>query len=191
MGIRLRPRLIAAVTGMMVCTMAYTIAWANPAGVIAYACRDGQGLVLLAYDPAPGRGYGAFGGGQKDNETIPQIAAREFREETRCTFDVPDAHALAEMHMVKSGIFHTYVAEVPYVPPLEFGQHPCDAPAERSGWQWFDLGDLLNALSGESATPELVPVGGESAVTLWDLSATAMRRAVEDGVLHHRLCEQD
>lgn len=159
-------------------------AMASPAGVIPYACVDGSALVLMAYDPAPGRlGYGAFGGGKENNESIAETAAREFHEETRCTFSGPAATDLELLPNSNSDGFYSWVAEVPYISALFIGQHACDAAVERAGWQWFELDELLTALKTESDRPVLYAQGGVLKVEIWDKAAQSLRQAVLDDLL--------
>jgi len=157
---------------------------ANPAGVIPYACVNGQTLILLAYDPAPGRsGYAAFGGGQEAGESIAETAAREFREETRCAFDHPDSTDLEALSHSNSEGYYTYVAEVEFMSALQIEQHSCHARLERAGWQWFSLERLLEALQSGLARPKLFAIGDVLQVTLWNRAADSMRQAVDDKVL--------
>jgi 8-oxo-dGTP pyrophosphatase MutT (NUDIX family) len=166
-------------------------AMANPAGVIPYACVNGQTLILLAYDPAPGRsGYAAFGGTQEAAESIAETAAREFQEETRCAFDHPDSTDLEFLSHSNSEGYYTYVAEVEYKPALQIEQHSCDARIERAGWQWFELEKLLEALRSDFARPKLFAMGDVLQVTLWNRAADSMRQAMNDNLLvANRLCQ--
>jgi 8-oxo-dGTP pyrophosphatase MutT (NUDIX family) len=170
--------------GITFVALASTQAMANPAGVIPYACVNGQTWVLLAYDPAPGRsGYAAFGGTQEAGESIAETAAREFQEETRCVFDHPDSTDLEPLPHSKSNGYVTYVAEVEYKSALQIEQHSCDAQLERAGWQWFDLENLLEALRTDLARPKLFARGDILQVTLWDKAADSMRQSMKDNLL--------
>jgi 8-oxo-dGTP pyrophosphatase MutT (NUDIX family) len=158
--------------------------WANPAGVIPYACFGGKTLVLLAFDPAPGRqGYGAFGGRSEPGEAIFDTAARELREETRCAFDSPQASELKDLPVSRTGEFYSYVAQVEYTSALSIEQHICGSSIERFGWQWFELESLLAALRTKAIEPMVQVYATDLRVKLWDEGVKSMRQAVSDGFL--------
>ena len=163
---------------------------AAPAGVIPYSCITGEPYVLLAFDPAPGRrGYGAFGGSKRFGETVAETAAREFREETRCVFEKPDANDLAATTPSLSHGYYSFVAEVPYVSPMEIVDHPCEARMERFDWQWIRLSDLMVALDKPEARPKVLVSLIHEYVKLWDKSAESLRDARKDGLLNpEKLC---
>jgi 8-oxo-dGTP pyrophosphatase MutT (NUDIX family) len=167
-----------------------TLLYASPAGVIPYACLDGEAHVLLAFDPQSSRlGYGAFGGGSRGDETVAETAAREMREETRCAFDRPTAEALEASTPSHSAGFYSYVAQVPYIPREDIPKSPCEARVERYDWQWVLLADLLPALDGEVDRPEVPLSPMHQTINLWQGAAESLRQAKRDGILYEGLCD--
>ena len=161
-----------------------SVATASPAGVIAYACIEDGPYVLLAFDPNSKRlGYGAFGGGRQGDESIAETAAREFYEETRCVFDTPRARDLAATRPSERDGYYSFVAEVPFISPLEIPQHPCGARQERSGWLWVRYTDLIKALETDDSRPRVRASLDLKYITLWEGGASALRAAVRDGLL--------
>jgi len=153
------------------------------AGVIPYACVNGQALILLAFDPYPGRkGWGAFGGGPGWGETISETAAREFHEETNCAFAPLD---LTGKSYSVSNKYYTYFAQVTYQPGFRIAAHQGRCrDVERNSWLWVQHTDLVSAL--EQGSDEVrVPAGfGEfDRVPLWHGAKRSLVQALKDRVL--------
>lgn len=166
-------------------------ALASPAGVIPYACVDGDPNVLMAFDPVTTRlGYATFGGAREGDESLAQTAAREFHEETRCAFDVPTAQQLEELQPSESHGYYSYVVEIPFISHLEIPNHPCAARIERTDWQWVRLSDLEQGLESGARRPEVLVSLMHKYITLWAKSAQSLRQARADGMLEgDRLCK--
>lgn len=165
----------------------------DAAGIVAYTRIQGSTYVLLAEHVDSNRGWGAFGGNRKGEETGAATASREFREETRCVYEGPSAEELAGNPSVVVGKFLSYVAEVPYVPAQVFESNPappdCRGPDfdERGPWIWIPLADLVWTLENPDSTAgyrlpdRFVPDGCKA--KLWDASATVLKKALAEGYL--------
>jgi 8-oxo-dGTP pyrophosphatase MutT (NUDIX family) len=163
------------------------------AGIVAYTKIQGRTYVLLADHLDSNRGWGSFGGNREAAEAIEETALREFREETRCTYDSLLTIDLSGMPTIDYRIFVSYVVELPYVPAQVFANRPaaadCQGPGfdERGPWVWVPLEEIIRCLEAgeETASYELdgslVPAG--TSTTLWLNSAVLLRQAVEDGLL--------
>lgn len=158
---------------------------AGPAGIAAFACRDGTALHLLAFDPVPGReGWAHLGGRAEAGESTAQTAVREFREESNCAFGdaIPEVGALAGPSV--AGGFSTYVARVPFVAAATIARARDCAHVERARWVWVAHERLIAALHSPGAGPSVeVAEGPVSSVHLWPVSARALRKAVDERVL--------
>lgn len=158
---------------------------AGPAGVAAFACRDGAALHLLAFDPVPGReGWAHLGGRAEAGESAAETAVREFREESNCAFGAPASLAttLAGPSVVNG--FSTYVMQVPFIVPEVIAQDRGCAHVERAHWVWVAHGKLMEALHSPDASPVVdVAEGPLRTVHLWPVSARALRQAINDQVL--------
>lgn len=153
-----------------------------PAGVIPYACQNGEALVLLAYDNGKDRnGWAAFGGQPNQGETIAETAAREFHEETACVFPVPTAKDLETLETSAIGTFHTYVYEVPFVDSAKIEASRCGTPGERKDWVWFKLTDLIEALDNRANVKDRFTP--EKTYPLWFVGRVSLQEAVDDGLL--------
>jgi len=168
-------------------------AFSGSAGVVPYACIEDGAYVLLAFDPKPNRrAYAPFSGGDKKGETVAQTAAREFYEETRCVFDTPDAELLAGMTPSIDHGHTTFVAQVPFVSPLKFPDHLCDARVERSDWLWVRWSDLYKGLMSNESEPVVVASLAHKYIRIWDKAASSMRGAIRDGLLPEKgLCKNE
>lgn len=169
------------------------VAFSGSAGVVPYACIEDGAYVLLAFDPKPSRqSYAAFAGGDKKGETLAETAAREFNEETRCVFEKPDVKLLSAMTPSMDHGHATYVVEVPFVSPLMFPDHPCEARVERSDWLWVRWSDLHKALLTDEREPEVVASLAHKYIRIWDKAASSMRSAMSDGLLPEKgLCKSE
>lgn len=167
------------------------------AGIIPYACKGTQSLILLAFDPAFGRrAWGAFGGRFKRGEHVWQTAAREFFEETNCAYPLRDMAVLRERAYSRNGDYYTYAMRVPYISAAAIaGRDSTSRSAtpteggtcrdvERSRWVWVPYHALIDALD-TTREPIGIPVsdGLPSEVDLWAGAASSMRSALADGVL--------
>lgn len=174
-------------TAALVATMLATTVTsaAGPAGVAAFACRDGAALHLLAFDPVPGReGWAHLGGRAEAGESTAQTAVREFREESNCAFGdaIPEVSTLAGPSV--AGGFSTYVARVPFIAAATIAQARDCAHVERAHWVWVAHDKLMAALRSPDGSPVVeVAEGRQPAVHLWPVSARALRKAVDDQVL--------
>ena len=158
------------------------------AGVLPFACQNGEAVYLLAYDPNPKRlGWGNFGGGPNHNELAYQTALREFREETNCTFNInevdPDRlHGPSEFFG-----YYTFLLNVPFVSPVEISRSRNCESVERSQWVWVQHEPFTSALSGFDPRAEMPVKSGEpDQIHLWDGSAGSLRKALADGVIPSR-----
>ena len=122
---------------------------------------------------------GHFGGGREGDESIPQTAAREFREETRCAFDRPVAADLAGLTASNHDGFWTYVAEVAFQPAADIELNPCPATMERMAWIWVTLESVVQALFENNG---VIEEAGQS-LAIWSASADSIRKAMDDGLL--------
>ncbi len=157
-----------------------------PAGIAAYACREGSALHLLAFDPAPGRqAWGHLGGQAEAGETPARTALREFHEESNCAFgDLSGVQADLVGPSVAPGRsgFHTYGLRLPFVPAAQIAQPRRCADVERNQWVWVDHDELQQAL--DSPQVVLKTADGEpSQVVLWNAARLALLQARRDGVL--------
>jgi 8-oxo-dGTP pyrophosphatase MutT (NUDIX family) len=164
----------------------------DAAGVIAYLRIQGKTYVLLADHLDSDRGWGTFGGQQEKAESPVEIACREFREETRCVYDLR-REDVSGMPTVAQGNFLSYVVEVPFVPAQFFGSKEassnCKGPEynERGPWAWIPLDEIVRCLEnaqapGEFRLPkEYLPQG--SRTKLWKNSATIIQKAIQGGSL--------
>ena len=64
----------------------HTVRAEAPAGMVLYFKSGGEVYLLLAEHAGSQRGWAAFGGGDREGETIPQTAAHKTYEETRSYF---------------------------------------------------------------------------------------------------------
>ena len=183
-------KLVSMLSGLALAA-ASGAALASPAGVIPYACLHGDPYILMAFDPVTTRlGYATFGGARNGNETLAETAAREFREETRCAFDVPTAEDLSGLTPSESHGYYSFVAEVPFVSQLEIPEHPCDARIERTDWLWVRLSDLEAGLAGGETRPKVLVSLMHKYITLWGKAAKSIRQAQVDGLLDRQtLCQ--
>ena len=158
---------------------------AGPAGVAAFACKNGAALHLLAFDPVPGReAWAHLGGRAEAGESTAQTAVREFREESNCAFgdSIPEAGALVGPSV--AGGFSTYVMRVPFIASASIAQSRDCAHVERAHWVWVAHDKLLAALHSADDSPVVeVAEGPRRTVHLWPVSARALRKAIDDQVL--------
>ena len=153
-----------------------------PAGVIPYACKDGEALVLLAYDNGRDRnGWAAFGGQANRGESIAETAAREFHEETGCVFPVPTAADLEPLESSAIGTFYTYSYEVPFVDPAKIEASRCGTPGERKDWIWFRLTDVIDALDKRADVVDRFD--RDKTYPLWFVGRVSLQEALDDKVL--------
>ena len=154
------------------------------AGVLPYACVDGNARYLLAFDPNPDRlGWANFGGGPAEGELAKETALREFNEETNCVFDINDIDL--DSLSGPSGFFgyYTYLAEVPYTDPKTISAPRTCAHVERTDWVWVNHDDLIAALTGFDPVARMDSIEPARSIHLWDGSAGSLRKALGDDVI--------
>ncbi|GAA6135918.1 hypothetical protein NBRC116188_27080 [Oceaniserpentilla sp. 4NH20-0058] len=154
------------------------------AGAIAYAEKDGQRFILLADHTglSAHRGYGAFGGGLEENETLEQGALREFHEETACHF-LSQPIEISKSY-VRNKKFVSFVVHVPFIDEVILNQKSetpnCEGKvySERANWVWVEAGDFLQQIQqgDDYKTKGLV-------LLLWDKSIIIFKKAQEQGLL--------
>ncbi|CAH0991029.1 hypothetical protein SIN8267_01130 [Sinobacterium norvegicum] len=156
------------------------------AGVIPYACQNGQALVLLAYDPYYKRkGWGAFGGGNKFGETIDETASREFNEETNCAFE--KLHLSSQPYSVSAN-YYTFLAPVSYQPVFAISANQGDCSnVERHSWLWLQHSDLVHALDNNTDIHVANNLGYDASIHLWSGARRSLTQALKDGVLQRQL----
>ncbi|MEM8955448.1 MAG: NUDIX domain-containing protein [Verrucomicrobiota bacterium] len=144
-------------TGLLSVSLVYSVWAGNPAGIVLYF-EDGQDVFFLLADDADGvRGWGAYGGGSEEGESVMETAARETEEETRGYFRREWLlEKLRGQRPVKSANgFRMFFVEVPFVPAQRVMQNPLEDEAnpvfrERAHYAWIPESDLKRALEDGS-----------------------------------------
>lgn len=170
---------------------------AGPAGMILYFRSGGEVFLLLAdhaKGPDQARGWAAFGGGQKDQETAAQTAARETEEETNGYFSRDWLlKKIENQKPVVDGIFSCFFAEVDFVPipPIASRRPPTQEPDyfERGPYAWIPFSKIAPFLA-KDADPnskaiipaEYLPSGGQTN-WFWSIWLQNLRIAQAQGVL--------
>ncbi len=165
----------------------------DAAGVIAYTRIQGETYVLIADHVDSDRGWGAFGGHRKGNETPAETASREFREETACVYDHPTGEDLAAAVPVRLGGYLSYTVEVPYVPVTVFaasrdrGECRGSAYRERADWSWVPLTEIRRSLERGEGTEHFKIarrfLPRDRSNRFWTDSARVFRKVLETGDL--------
>ena len=172
----------------------YTIQAETPAGMVLYFESGGEVYLLLAEHANSQRGWAAFGGGDREGETMAQTAAHKTFEETRSYFSRTDLEAkIKEQEPLIDGSYATYFAEVDFVPAQRVMNNPIpkedDAFGERSTFAWIPYSSIephiKNDIEREKKyliAPAFVPKGS---VTnwLWPAWLANMRKGVIEGSL--------
>lgn len=157
-----------------------------PAGLMAYACHQGQAVHLLAFDPHPARrAWAHLGGGAKPGETPSQTALREFFEESNCAYPLDELRntALLGPSIAQGTPFHSYSTQLTFKPSAEVAQsRPCGS-VERNQWVWVAHAELVNAVMIDPPLPVPVIDGPVARVELWPRGASTVRKALADGAL--------
>ncbi len=178
------------IPGLLACLLSGTALAQNPlanvnAGVLPFACQNGEAVYLLAYDPNSKRlGWGNFGGGPDHGELDYQTALREFREETNCAYNIEDIdpdtlHGPSEFFG-----YYTFLLNVPFVDPAEISHTRKCENVERSQWVWVQHEPFTSALAGFDPRAEMPVASGEpDRIHLWDGSAGSLRKALVDEVI--------
>ena len=158
----------------------------QPAGITAFACKDGQVLHLLAFDNGPARqAWGHFGGKSEPYETPQATATREFFEESNCFYNLAKSgSSLSAASKAPGSSFLTFSAKVPYVPAEDIAVTRDCVHVERSQWVWVTHSELQAALDSQDQSPVLATADGPvDSVRLWSESINALRQARKDGLL--------
>lgn len=118
------------------------VAAESPAGMILYFESEGEVYLLLAEHRNSQRGWGAFGGGDREGETMAQTAAHKAQDESRGYFKMADLLKEIEgQKPIMDGGFANYFAEVDFVPAPRIQNHPppdsTDSYLERSTYAWI------------------------------------------------------
>ena len=125
----------------------YTIRAEAPAGMVLYFKSGGEVYLLLAEHAGSQRGWAAFGGGDREGETMPQTAAHKTFEETRSYFSRTELEAkIKGQKPLMDGSYATYFAEVDFVPAQRIMNNPVpkedDAFGERSTFAWIPYSSI-------------------------------------------------
>ncbi|MFY0641987.1 MAG: NUDIX hydrolase [Bermanella sp.] len=154
------------------------------AGVIAFAQKGDRYYLLLADHTGllSYRGFGAFGGGLEEGETLEQGALREFHEETACHF-LGQVQAVSQEY-VRNNHYVSFVVRVPFIEADQINQ-PQDNSAcqglvysERDNWIWVEQQALLKQLAiGDDFKKDGVDI------SLWDKSTVIIKLAQQQGLL--------
>lgn len=158
------------------------------AGVTPYACTETGAQYLMAFDPHPRRlGWGAFGGGPKQGETAVDTALRELREETNCVYSDEVLAQLVLKGPSKSGSYHNFVVEVPYVTTEQIKERRTCSNVERFNWYWISHPSLIKGLQSDTSDPrvEIVSRPGHT-VRIWSGAAKSLRSSMRDGYLNEK-----
>ena len=172
----------------------YTIRAEAPAGIVLYFKSGGEIYLLLAEHTDSQRGWAAFGGGDREGETIQQTAAHKTFEETRSYFSRADLEAkIKQQEPLMDGSYATYFAEVDFVPAQRIMNNPIpkedDAFGERSTFAWIPYSSIAPYISNDierekkyPIAPAFVPTGSETN-WLWPVWLANMRKGVIEGSL--------
>ena len=140
------------------------------------------------------RGWAAFGGGNREGETLPQTAAHKTYEETRSYFSRTELEVkIKGQEPLMDGSYATYFAEVDFVPAQRIMNNPIpkedDAFGERSTFAWIPYSSIAPYISNDierekkyPIAPAFVPTGSETN-WLWPVWLANMRKGVIEGSL--------
>lgn len=145
------------------------------AGVVAFSKANTGEIYFLLADhnfPQAHRGYGAFGGGIDENETIQTAALREFHEETQCQFASDSLVLYKEAFYNEDRSFVSLVVSVPHrtLSP-SFQPDECQGGVynERSDWRWVSEKDLQDYLDKPQTAP----------FQIWKKSAVILQQVLD------------
>jgi len=154
------------------------------AGVVAYAENDVGRYILLADHVGfnAHRGYGSFGGGLDEGETIKEGALREFHEETGCHF-VGKVLAISENY-VRNKKYASFVVQVPFIEEAVLNLGPASTScaggvfSERANWVWVEQTLLLEQIKrGDHFKSDKLDI------SLWDKSTVIINKMFKAGML--------
>ncbi len=166
----------------------------SPAGMVLYFESGGEVYLLLAEHAGSQRGWAAFGGGDREGETMLQTAAHKTHEETRGYFARTDLEAKAKgQKPLMDGSYATYFAQVDFVPAQRVMNNPVpeesDAFDERSTFAWIPYSAVAGYLNADiergkkyPINPALLPAGSETG-WFWPIWLNNMRKGVVEGSL--------
>ena len=172
----------------------HTIRAEAPAGMVLYFKSGGVVYLLLAEHAGSQRGWAAFGGGDREGETMPQTAAHKTFEETRSYFSRTDLEAkIKGQKPLMDGSYATYFAEVDFVPAQRIMNNPVpkedDAFGERSTFAWIPYSSIAPYVANDierekkyPIPPAFVPTGSETK-WLWPVWLANMRKGFLEGSL--------
>ena len=156
----------------------------SAAGVIAYAQKGDNYYILLADHSGlvSHRGFGAFGGGLEEGETLEQGALREFHEETACHF-LGQVQSVSKDY-VRNKNYASFVVRVPFIAADQLNRPQDDSGcqglvySEREIWIWAEQQVLLEQLAiGDEFKKDGVDI------SLWDKSTVIIKLAQQQGLL--------
>lgn len=170
--------------GLMLSLMGCSNNEITAAGVIAYAQKGDSFYILLADHSGlwSHRGYGAFGGGLEEGETLEQGALREFHEETACHF-LGQVQSISKEY-VRNNHYASFVVRVPFVSAMTLNQTATNTGchgavySERENWLWVEQQALLEQLA---IADDFKQDGVE--ISLWDKSTVVIKLAQQQGLL--------
>ena len=172
----------------------YTIQAETPAGMVLYFKSGGEVYLLIAEHAGSTRGWAAFGGGDREGETLPQTAAHKTYEETRSYFSRADLEEKIEgQKPLMDGSYATYFAEVDFVPIQRIMNNPIpkedDAFGERSVFAWIPYSSIAPYLENDIEPKKQYPIApafvpkGSTTNWLWPVWLANMRKGFVEGSL--------
>jgi ADP-ribose pyrophosphatase YjhB (NUDIX family) len=165
-----------------------------PAGMVLYFKSGGEVYLLLAEHAGSQRGWAAFGGGDREGESLVQTAAHKTHEETRGYFSRATLEEqIKNQQPLMDGSYATYFAEVDFVPAQRVMNAPIpaddDAFGERSTFAWIPYSTIADYLTNDITRdkkypidPAFLPAGSETN-WLWTAWLTNMRKGLLEGSL--------
>jgi len=126
----------------------------GPAGMVLYAKKGGEVLLLVASHRASTRGFAAFGGKAEEGENSLETAARETEEETRGYFKrVWLKEKVGKGEPVVEFGYSMYFVEVPWVDVKEIEKMKLPGGKggfmeERVFYVWVPAKDVFRVLDG-------------------------------------------
>jgi len=127
------------------------------AGVFPFTTAPGEVTVLLGFDAAESH-WSDFVGTCTPGETPRQTAARQFEEEARGAYRMPDIERrLQAVAPVVVGNTHIFLIEVPQVPASQLARLAKDRGYEKTDYCWIPLSSLLASIDERGANRAQVP----------------------------------